>query len=97
MSEDLILLFAALGASIFLALEARARGWAIGAAVVAGIGLLMAFRVVSIGMPHLNLIFYGALCALGVVLVLRVAEKMKVVAATVVAAVGAFGLLEALL
>lgn len=97
MTTNTIVLIAALAASIFLVLEKRARPFALGAALVSGIALAISAGVLSIHVAHLGLALSAALLVLGVLLVLRVAEKMRVVAATIIACVGAMGVLLALL
>lgn len=88
MSSSIVLAAAALGASLFLVGTTRARAFAITAAVVSGIALAVALHVVRIGLPHVDLVLWSSIAALGVLLILRVDAKAKVVAATVVAAVG---------
>jgi len=96
MSANHLGLVAALAASVFLLLDARSRALAVGAAVVSGIALAVAAGVMSIHVQHLSLGLSAGLLVLGILLVLRVAEKMRVVASTVIAVVGATGVLGAL-
>jgi hydrogenase/urease accessory protein HupE len=96
MSTSTILIAAALVAALLLVGARKSRGYAIGAAVVAGIGLVMALGLVRVAVPHVELALAGALAVLGVLLVLRVDAKPHVIAATVIAAIGGVQLFTAL-
>ena len=97
MEQSTILLIAALVASLVSIGPQRTRIIAIVAAVVAGIALTLSLGVLSISLPHVDLVVFAALTVLGVLLVMRINEKMRVIAGTVVASVGALGLLDVLL
>lgn len=97
LEQPQILMIAALVASLLSIGPQRTRVIAIIAAVVAGVALTLSLGIVSISLPHVNLVVFAALTTLGVLLVLRIDQKMRVVAATVVASVGALGLLAELL
>lgn len=88
MSTPLVLAAAALGASLFLLGTTKARAFAIGAAVVSGILLATALGFMRLSFAHVDLVLAAALAVLGVLLVMRVDAKGKVIAATVVAAIG---------
>lgn len=83
-----LLLAAAFGASLFLAFSSRARGLAIGAAVVSGVALAIALGFASIALPYVDVALSVGLAVLGVLLLLRVDAKPRVIAATVLAAIG---------
>lgn len=98
MSSSTVLIIAAIVASLFLVGGARkARAYAIGAAVVAGVALTMSMGFLSIRLSFIDLALAAALTVLGVLLLMRVDAKMHVVASTVVTAVGAMWLLQVLL
>ena len=88
MSTPLVLAAAALSGSLFLIGTPKARALAIGAAVVSGLMLTIALGIVRLSFAHMDLVFAVALAVLGVLLVLRVDAKAKVIAATVIAAIG---------
>jgi hydrogenase/urease accessory protein HupE len=97
MSQSTILYIAALVAALLSIGPQRTRILAIIAAVVAGIALTLSLGILSISLPHVDLAVFGALVVLGVMIVLRINEKMKVIAGTVIASVGALGLMHVLL
>lgn len=97
MSSSTVLIAAALVASLLLFAAKKARGYAIGAAIVAGVALVMALGVLHLSLPHVDLGLAAALAVLGVLLVLRVDAKPHVIAATVVTAVGGMWLFDVLL
>ncbi len=96
MNTPLVLSATALGASLYLLGTPKARTLAIGAAVVSGIVLASALGFVRVTFAHVDVILTAALAALGVLLVMRVDAKAKVVAATLVAAIGIVQTLSAL-
>ena len=97
MSHVTIALAAALGASLFLLNPKKARLVGIVAAVVSGVLLTMSLGVVRLSVQFVELGLAIALAVAGVILITRVSEKLRVVAATVVAAVGVVLSLQALL
>jgi hypothetical protein len=96
-SHTTIALAAALGGSLFLLSPKKARVAAIVAAITSGVLVAMSLGVVSISVRYVELGLTVALAVAGVVLVMRVEQKLRVVAATVVAAVGVVLALQALL
>ena len=88
MSTPLVLAAAALGGSLFLIGTPKARAFAIGAAVVSGLRVIIALGIIRLSFAHMDLVFAVALAVLGVLLILRVDAKAKVIAATVIAAIG---------
>lgn len=96
MSTSTILIAAALIAALLLVGSRKGRAYAIGAAVVAGIALVMALGIVHVSLPHIDLGLAAALAVLGILLVMRVDAKPQVIAATVVAAIGGVQLFTAL-
>ncbi len=97
MSTSTILIAAALVASLLLVGGRRLRPYAIGAAVVAGAGLVIALGFVHVALPHVDLALAAALAVLGLVLLMRADAKPHVIAATVITAIGGMQLFGALL
>jgi hypothetical protein len=96
-SHTVIALAVALGGSLFLAAPRRARLAAIAAALVSAALLLMSLGVLHVAVRYLDVGLAVALAVAGVVLVLRVDQKVRVIVATIVATVGVTFALEALL
>lgn len=86
-------------ASLLLFMRAGARLVPAIALAVSALELLLAFRIVQLGLKGvpLDLVLGGALATCGALLYLRVSHKTLVAAATVVALVGAVQVLSAVL
>jgi uncharacterized membrane protein YgaE (UPF0421/DUF939 family) len=97
MEQSTILYGAALVAALLSLGPQRTRILAIAAAVAAGVALTLSLGILSISLPHVDVVVFGALAVLGVLIVMRINEKMKVIAGTVIASVGILGLVHALL
>ena len=99
MSLPVLLAVAALVCAILLVVQLKLRLWPAVAAVVSGLEVLLAFGIVRLsvaGFP-LGTILGIALAVAGVLVWLRVHGKTHVSAATVIALVGAFQTLSAVM
>lgn len=89
MTTMITLIAPALAASLFMLLQMRARLLPAIAAAASGLELLVALRLVALGLPSLGLILGGALVVTGALLHARVSGKPLVTAATVITLIGA--------
>ena len=97
MTQATILVGAALAASLFLLAAKPVRPFAIGAAIVCAIDLALQLRVLRSFFSRMDLVVAAAVAIAGVLLILRVEQKVRVIAATVVAVVGIVEVLQLLL
>jgi hypothetical protein len=99
MSVATALILMVSAASLFLFLRASARLVPAIALAASALELLLAFRIVQLGLKGvpLDLVLGGALAACGALMYLRVSHKTQVAAATVVTLVGAMQVLSAVL
>src|SRR5688572_21239647 len=96
MSLSVALALAALAASIYLVMQGH-RTWAMASAVASGLQLAMAFGWISVRIANvpLPLVLAIVLAGCGGFLFTRVGSKGAVASATVIALVGALGLVRA--
>lgn len=98
MSLSLVLAGLALAAAILLVAQDKARTYAIVAAIVSAIDLAVALHLIQLSIPGIGLsVIMGAIMTVvGVLLLLRLERKVRVVAATVIVFAGAVELLSGL-
>ena len=98
MSLSLVLAGVALAASIMLIAQDKARTYAIVAAIVSAIDLAVALHWIQLSIPGVGLtVVTGAIMTVvGVLILLRLERKIRVVAATAIVFAGAVELLSGL-
>ena len=94
-----LMVLAALGASIVLFMQIKARLFPVIALAASALEALLVFRVLSFSLGGLNLMLVlgGALVVAGVLIWTKTSGKIPVTAATTVALIGALQVLGALL
>jgi hypothetical protein len=97
MSVTTVMILAALGASVVLVMQLKARLFPVIALAASALEALLAFRVFKLSFSHMGLILGGALVVAGVAIWMKTGSKTPVTAATTVMLVGAIQVLAALL